>query len=343
MFKLIDRHTVIQALFEVISRHFLKLSLLEWRLIWFKCLGKVLLLNGTSSSGKSTAARYFSYIGFQIISIDELYDNVLYHHLIKHCKHMARAVSFLVKEDLDKLIAGYRISENLYSDEQVYIVALLQAEINYFMNKGILPNKLQMYTRVFEIVKQAIFSGYNVLVDLLATERSLQQLLSCFGHYPVTIALVYCALEDNLWRCLNRNILAWNGNKVDFRSPAMLMAQYEKFYGFVGERNVMNAVDIVNKKSVCEILPQAQKMDELLYAHTRVIRYRDRDDYYRGMDLQAVSDVMNKKIARIKKDMQLSSTGNVYIIPSVRFDILLRSISSVNDAESIMHKLGFGY
>lgn len=84
MFKLIDRHTVIQALFEAISRHFLKLSLLEWRLIWFKCLGKVLLLNGTSSSGKSTAARYFSYIGFQIISIDELYDNVLYHHLIKH-------------------------------------------------------------------------------------------------------------------------------------------------------------------------------------------------------------------------------------------------------------------
>lgn len=137
--------------------------------------------------------------------------------------------------------------------------------------------------------------------------------------------------------------MAWNGNKVDFRSPAMLMAQYEKFYGFVGERNVMNAVDIVNKKSVCEILPLAQKMDELLYAHTRVIRYRDRDDYYRGMDLQAVSDVMNKKIARIKKDMQLSSTGNVYIIPSVRFDILLRSISSVNDAESIMHKLGFGY
>ena len=58
---------------------------MEWK-IWSRCFGKVVVINGVSSSGKSTLSHYLSNFGFNIISLDSVRDKLLLDYADKHFK-----------------------------------------------------------------------------------------------------------------------------------------------------------------------------------------------------------------------------------------------------------------
>lgn len=52
----------------------------EWR-IWSKCFCKVVLVNGVSSVGRTTLTCGLNTLGFNKVSIDDVYDKILLDHL----------------------------------------------------------------------------------------------------------------------------------------------------------------------------------------------------------------------------------------------------------------------
>lgn len=317
------------TIYETIPQEYcLRISLYEWRAIWSKCFGKVLLINGTSSSGKTTICKYLSNFGFNLISVDELYDNVLLDFLDKFSKNISYVNSFLIDGDAKRILSGYKVKEDNYSKNQLATIEILQDEINHIVKHNSLPNKIEIYHKIYEKAKKYIFSGQDVVIDILVNENSLNMLSYCFNYYPMKVALLYCSLEENLEKCFSRNSISLKTNTVDFRYPAMIVDQYNKFYSFVSEDSVSkedNVIEMVNKDNARIILEVAKSLDYDLFLHIKEIRYREKYHYYEGMNDNEVVQWMHDKVAKIENDMMLGNLQKLYIVPKVRCDFILKS------------------
>jgi len=83
----------------------------EWH-IWSKCFGKLIIVNGVSSSGKTTLVSRLSEFGWNIVSLDDILNKILFddlNHFIPHL--LLSAQKYLSSNDFLKLISGLKFNE----------------------------------------------------------------------------------------------------------------------------------------------------------------------------------------------------------------------------------------
>ncbi len=299
---------------------------MEWA-IWSKCFGKVLVINGASSSGKTTLCKYLSKFGFNTVSIDEVTDEVLFDFFGKFTKNILLVRSFLTDNDMTKILHGYKVGNADYSESQLMILKVLQDEINHILERHF-PSQLEIYNKIYDKSKKYIFSGQNVVIDIVAKGDSIDMLSYCFGYYPMKIGLLYSSLEENLMKCFKRNYISSKTDTSDCRYPAVIVDQYTSFYTFVVKNSVSKkdkVIEIIDKNKARAILEVAKCFDYNLFLYLKEKLYSEMDYYHSKMSHSDVITWMHGKVNKIESDMMLDAAQEVCVLPKVRCDFVLKS------------------
>ena len=298
-----------------------EMLLQEWSL-WSKCFGKVVVINGVSSSGKTTLANYFQYSGFHRISIDDIYDQLYKNYLSSTIPDLIfKLGSFLSQSDFWKMLLQYQINLAQYSDYEQEDIIELQTYLtnNSEQISATCPSDMEIYDIIYEKSKKFIFSGQNVVIDLVMVNDTQVDLFSfCFNNYPVSTILLYLPLEENLKQCFLRNHNSSNKDLVDCRFPNQVLDLYLLFYKFITKEKVpARAVqlDRVNKDAIINILDHEiyDNLDLLseIYDYAKYSKERQRCEYL----VEKFRDIIE-----IEKDRDL------FVVPLVKSDFIINSL-----------------
>lgn len=298
----------------------------EWK-IWSQCFGDVIVINGPSSSGKTTYGKYLSGFGFNLISLDDIFYESYFRLMCdsgidKHLQELLLlAKKFILKEDLSKLIDGFEIDEKKYIQYEIQVIKAIQSNILKVTENTELPSFIQVMSCLYNNAKEFLFSGRNVVVDVLFPESSSFDMLSfAFHYYPMTNILLYSSLEDNLKKCFQRNYQFIKEVSDDYRYPSQVISQYSDFYEFISERDlnlkscIGAYVDIKGLKQVLGVVEYCQ------YNLTKIIQQRGIKELITFDNEQILKDATNKLSVLIK-----GSSDYLLVAAKVKYDYIINS------------------
>lgn len=305
----------------------------EWS-IWSPCLGKVVLLAGVSSVGKTAVSERFIKLGFNKINFDDIYNELLFKWLYKILpKQVLNANKALIKQDdIVKIFYGCKVNKSKYEHTQLQIIQTLESalasidikDIKYKINGEILHY-------IWDKVKIFIFSGRNVIIDSLLLDEQIKFLSYNFQYYPIKVILLYCSLENNLKKCFLRNDLSFQNDEYNYRNPLIIVDQYCTVYRSVSSHKMcLNDVVLekLNKTKLKETLNQ------LVFYVSKFLSYTCDDLTTRDCIMQIKK--AKTLIKKINTSMMLSSTEEVFITSTVGFDYVINSLGEVT---SILHHM----
>ena len=314
----------------------------EWHL-WSKCFGKVLLVSGPPSSGKTTLV--FKMIEkfpvCQTINRKKIhYDScfkigeIFFGNIFKEIKEIiGKEITHFFQLNAIKL----EDIEDSKSDDFVKIKEKMKKifksdEYNEYA-------LMTIFTAYYEESKKYIFAGYNLILDevLLNTEKSYEIFCYCFNYYPmVKRMLLFNTVEELLKKCIARNndFLAFSSQYTDLKSlysaseklemetgnsslayrfPTEIMRYYKEFYDF---KLKLNTYDIVLEQTSQDRLKFViNEMNEAqLYLITELKRFKS------SWPIEYLNT--NKEIYKIFED---SVNQQVYITTKLNYDYVLRS------------------
>ncbi len=308
----------------------------EWK-IWSQCFGKVVIINGTSSSGKTTLSKYINKFGFNIINSDDTYDELLFNYLSKSVSDMPLLKTFLNSIDLISIMYGYKIQERKYSEKQIKIIKIIQDSINLLILNSRYPviTKKELYDSMYEKSKKYVFSGQNVLLDLVARdEDTINMLRYSFNSYPLKTCLLYSNLAENLKKCFLRNYISLKNDEANFRNCSMIMSQYKDLYKFKLKQDI-SSTDIVlekiDKKEILNILDIA-----IFHEHNLICDLQSKLINPRLKETQG-KDLVKGMVGMLRDKMMLEVCEEVFVISSIKYDVLLKSsnLEKINDSLAI--------
>jgi len=197
----------------------------EWAL-WSKCYGKVLVINGVSSSGKTTLSKTLMKLGFNHISLDNVFFDLFYNE-VEIIMPFIRSVKSLTKKDILAIFDSSPQLDKTYTTEQLNELHAIEQQLT-LIDKSFINNihiSLQKrIEQVFEETKRCIARGENVVIDTVMYKESIDKFLTIF-NYPHKIILLYTPLEQNLMNCFSRPI-------DEYRYPAKIISQFMEMYQF---------------------------------------------------------------------------------------------------------------
>lgn len=272
----------------------------EWS-IWSKCLGKIIVINGVSSSGKTTIVKLLSKFGFTAITCDDTIENILLeslnsrnHILFLDSKKMLPHNNIL--EIMFNTMLGKSNDEGNYDVNQLSIVKDLEKSFIEIIKKlqAIDITRLQ-YDKIYDNATKYILSGQNVVIDIVMESNSeIDDFVRCFNNTPMFLGLLYKPLIDNLQNCLSRNMLSDSShNPKDFRDPSIIVTQYFNFYNF-------KSFDNVESQDQDVIVEKVQK------------------------GTIKSSELSNSVSEELNKFMKLSAKSDVVVMPNVRCDFIIK-------------------
>jgi len=308
----------------------------EWR-IWSKCLGKVVLINGVSSVGKTTLTCKLNTFGFNKVSIDDVYDKILLDHLsafICYEMNYFRCYGLLKFDDIKKIFFEHKINENNYTKLQLEFIDHLKTCVSeipkvpdWFQD----PERalIRVNDEIFNEVKKFIFSGQNVVIDTLITsDEQLDCISYCFGRYPIFTVLLYSSLEENLKRCFLRNEKSFKENSFDHRSPTNIINQYCTLYNFTSDIVLSSKSKKVNKEEVLICLGQAKNNLLKLLDYTGVKSEKE--------EISELNSVVKKAFNCM---MLYNNVKNVFAVSSVKHDYTLDTETEENPVSILIGEI----
>lgn len=239
------------------TKNLIDLLYREWQ-IWSKCFGKVILLNGVSSVGKTTVANYLGRFGFNKISIDDIFDEIIFGEIY----NVISPQNKLMRDDIKRLYFGYSLNKSKYSkNPQKNDMELLENSITLIRDKCNSYFKdpkaeVKFYDRIYNKAKKFIFAGEDVVIDIVMFYNSIGCLSYCFGNYPIQMILLYSSLAKNLQNCFFRNTSSIKENLVNFRYSTDIIKQYLIFYKFTNNSTTELVIEKVDKSKTKDILGQ---------------------------------------------------------------------------------------
>ncbi len=234
----------------------------EWRL-WSQCFGKLLVINGTSSSGKSTYCSSCLSSGYEVICLDVMYED-LFNEQLRLNQSTACLIEiaeqFLTPNELESVSLRFsKIPNRNFTEEQLRIIKSLRYE-SKAVAKHITDQDISNVTYLRS--KSSLFSGKSVVLDLVCpSDEELGQLEASFQYYPMEVVLFYTPLAQNIDRCLKRMqkaVIDWQ--IIEVRSLVYnVLDQRDVFYSFkpttqTGEETVLELVDHEGQQKVFEVV-----------------------------------------------------------------------------------------
>ncbi len=288
----------------------------EWQ-IWSQCFGKVLVLTGVSSSGKTTFLKQKCKNSFHIISQDDVYDSMLLDHLCKNTKMISLVEKFVRDNDLMSIMYGFKIKTK-YAPEELKLIKDLRHELS--LSEPFTPTELEICDQMYKKSKQFIFSGQNVVLDVVALEEKIQILSYSFHSYPMKIWLFYAPLEKTLQQCFQRNSLSFqNIEFCDQRDPGMILYQYAAFFEFKQKSNLLKldtCLEKIDKDSTKKIVEATGFYQELLFLSKKPFIL----DYH-----VLIPDVMERTYSLVKlllDKLSLENNESIYVVPTTTYDFI---------------------
>ncbi|AZL16327.1 phosphotransferase-like protein [Rickettsiales endosymbiont of Stachyamoeba lipophora] len=303
----------------------------EWSL-WSRCFGRVIAINGVSSSGKSTLGKALIKFGFTIISIDNVYTEILFERLSKKFTEIFDLLTVtLKKDDIIKIICGYKINNNIFKRNKEIIQQLLVA-IDSNRNDILSISPLEQYKHVYAHAKKYIFRGENVTLDLVISSQSRNDLLSySFNYYPIVRILLHCPLEENIRRCFERNDEAIKTDTFNYRDPVMIVNQYNTFYEFSKTNFQFQAIGKLNNKK--SIWSELNNILTSSFYSTKV--------FTEELLLEKINNAKNT-IKNLVSSLGLGSQEDSYIIPRIEYDYLVNNTYAIEKISSLANYLSRG-
>lgn len=298
----------------------------EWK-IWSKCLGKVVVINGVSSSGKSTLSQYLSNFGFNVISLDTIRDNLLLDYANKHFeKSIFQMKEFLTDSEILKVLFGFKIAEIQHDTHKIEFIQGFQKKFfNLVVQDNDFLTTIKIFDQMYNVAQKFIFSGQNVLLDVMAYGEEINMLHYSFRYYPIKIGLLYSPLEENLTKCFQRNYLSSKNGMIEYRNPIDIMSQYREFYQFVNKDNIYkyNVFEKVEKGTVKNILEIA------IHCQLRLLNdfkcYLIADDAVCFLDYDNKIKKLYDLVEILKNSMMLEEFEEVFVVPNVEYDFIVRT------------------
>lgn len=305
----------------------------EWKLL-SKCFGAVVVINGPSSSGKSTLSRYIGQYGFNILSLDDIWYECCYNNIIQSSldqvsisfkEKFSLAKKFLNHRDFLKLIDGITIKAVCYDEYENCLLKEIQELLPTVLQNIVMPSPIEIFDLVYDKAREFIFSGRNVLLDLVVNEDIYFDMLSySFRGYSITIGLLYTSFEEGLRRCAQRNYKFLKDITTDYRFPSQVITQYRGFYEIIVDLLVAQREKIIEKLDkvlISKALKFAVEHEKLLLGILESKNIKETVMSYE-------SGQIDNQINAIIKEMDLLSGIEVSILSKVKYDFIIKTSSN---------------
>ena len=311
----------------------------EWN-IWFKCFGKILVINGTSSSGKTNLSKNLSKYGFNLVSMDDVLKDIFVDYVSsKFPEKMFLAKKILTPDDMLKILRGFKIRESRYEEQDINLIQDFQQIIQLVQRNINSPTSIEIFDRIFAKSQKFIFSGENVVIDVVADGCyiDINVLSYSFMNYPMKIGLLYNSLEENLRKCFQRNYISLKNNEEDFRYPSGIINQYKNFYKFVIKDDIYKYTDIlekIDKELIKGILEVAIYCEHNL---SNDLKFRQ---VYSDEIIYDSQKELDNAVKILKKVMMLETSAEVFVIPAVKYDFIIKdsNLKRINNYPLIIGK-----
>lgn len=307
----------------------------EWN-IWSKCFGKVVVINGTTSAGKSTLCKYLSRFGFNTISLDNVFDEYFYDSLTTPSQYVSTEFiekfysvkRILTNRDMFKILDGFPIKENAYKEYELEIVRDLQKDIPKVVKHITMPTKVEVSDRIYHKAKEFIFSGRDIILDLAFSNSDFDILSYSFGYYPITIGLLYASLEESLRKCLQRSYVFFKDGNEDCRYPSQVIWQYKDFYRFVSSDNFGTSYKFLEK---------FDKVKVKTFLETAICCELNLLSNIKDIGADAYNPKMLKRsIEALNHAMSFDTFKEVVVVPNVKHDFIIKS----SDLKIVIKSIG---
>ena len=286
---------------------------------------KVIIINGTSSVGKTTLVNNVLKLRTDIskISQDDAYKKLLFDYLLNSAaaKDLIEAQQASITEhDIMKVFYGYKVNKYKYQDWQLRVVD--RFKVSSFTTKETQPH-ININNVIYQEALQFLALNKDVIVDVVLDNEAVSDLCLLFSNYIVSNCLLYSPLEENLQKCFMRNILSHDNDLCDFRHPNTIIGQYCKFYKFVSTDRVSansQILEKVDKIVTKNILEKVQHHVQFLLSHI----YDDLTTERYTEEMQKTTNILDQ----VRNDMMLSSNCDTFVIPSVSHDYIINCVGS---------------
>lgn len=314
----------------------------EWSL-WSIFLGKVLLVNGPISSGKTSLVfkiveklPFFKTINRKLLAhkVDEELNKIFF-------KDFFERVHLITGKKVTNLIQLYQIkSEDLslpirnQLQELKYQVKAISEGVEF--NDFALKKLFYLY---YDEIKKYIFSGENVIIDgsEVESDRSYSLFIWCFNYYPhIKRVILFDTIQGTLEKSNIRNIkylrlleqsqsiegsiqklkeieLETGGSQNTCRLPKIVFESYKKYYAFsstIKDKFVLEKT--TNKKIISIILEVEREQLDLL---KKLISY--------GYVMDISKDLINLQ----EEFKKIPKKETIYITSRSHFDYLIKTSS----------------
>ena len=196
--------------------------------------GKIILLNGTSSSGKSAILKELKKINnnLQIIKIDDWFPKELHKKAIE---------------------LGWKEESNM--DQWLYLHNYMTNKTGkYYFDIELRENLFNNISEFYQKVKALSLNGNNVIIDtVLETDKDYKNFYHSFKDNKVIKILIYCPLNILLQRVEDRNK---SGNPAEKRTAFQSFEQFFAMYK-IQENSKEKIIDIVKASVLKKSLEDA--------------------------------------------------------------------------------------
>ena len=310
----------------------------EWG-IWSSCFGRLIVLNGVSSSGKTTLAASYIEQGFSVISMDLVHKELVYRKLNQDLKLSALIQvmkCFLTPNSLEYLIIGYKIPSDGLGTNELDLINDLRCNLGEIC----CCSREDILGEMYKQSAQILFRGEGVVLDVvLSSNQRIDMLRYSYGNYPMEIVLLFDTLEQNISKCLQRGYSAVQLQQLqEFRSPvAHVLYQYQRFYKFEPICNVDPSIvlEVVDLNSYLRVLDIAHAIEIKRIELLSLVSYG-----ITSAEILQFTENANYIVKTFRaKLLEAAKGGIVGIVPNIKYDKLITtqniSIHSTDTTASV--------
>lgn len=233
----------------------------EWN-IWTNFFGKILIIHGPSSSGKSTLLfailkRFPNCVTINRKKIQSASKIIVTKFFFTA---LLKEASLIIGREISSLSMLYTLGSQEIPKHRIAEFNSIKRQIKQILaTEQFKKYSLQiLFSSYYEESKQVIFSGYNLLIDetLLDDELSYEIFCSCYNFYPKIKSLIlFNTLDDLLEKYITRNNkfisfsqqhtnntdllvalssieVTTGASSLTYRAPVEILGNYRKFYDF---------------------------------------------------------------------------------------------------------------
>ena len=254
----------------------------EWHYA-FKNFGKIIILNGPTSSGKTTAIKSLPAKKFHTVSIDDVWNKVFIKRILssdtKDAYDFQTSLSVLIRETSAENVASLLHTGSLIRKEK-HKLSILRHAANVKANLAEMcelygtPSLFELYEAITNESMSFICNGRSVVVEgVFKSEGQLEYFRHCTNHLPQISVLLYSDTDSNLSKCINRNALFYTQSSYEFRFYSQTLLQRLDFFKHSlqdsPKKKPSRILETISIKKMKAIIHKAEQEEKVLNHYLR--------------------------------------------------------------------------